>query len=197
MSWTVVEVMHLARDVVGAKRDHPALVEIQSVTLKDLDLSQAAKRLVWMYLETLSAQLTTLRARLDEVWVPLAKAKESAANSESDLRARITALEKSLDKERGRYKRTEEEDDKRVATTQASLNSEVASHLATSKQLTKSGAAWLEEREQILAECAAAIAVLSVETREGALTQFAEPEKVDTAVAALEEQVRSSSKEVE
>lgn len=59
-----------------------------------------------------------------------------------------------------------EDCDKRIATTQALVDAEIDAHNAISKQLTKSDAAWIQEREQILAEYCAAMAIPTSETRE-------------------------------
>lgn len=98
MPTTVVEVTDLARDVVGSKRDHATFVKTHSATLDELDSLHAAERLLRKDLETSSAQLTTLRARLGEVSTSPAKAEENAVKPESDLQARVTLLERLLDK---------------------------------------------------------------------------------------------------
>lgn len=131
---TVVEVMDLARDVVGAKCDHATLVKTQVATLEELNSLQAVKRLVRKDLETSNAQLTTLHARLDEVSTSPAKANETAAKVESDSQLRHTLLERLLDKERDHYKRMVEDYIKRVATTQATLDAEISEHAESCKQ---------------------------------------------------------------
>lgn len=73
---TVVEVIELARDVVGTKRDCAAWVRTHSGILEELDSSQAAERLGRKDRETSNAQLTTLRARLVVVLASLEKVEK-------------------------------------------------------------------------------------------------------------------------